>query len=150
MDIANMCGGIVVGTGDLSEVALGWATYNGDHMSMYGVNASVPKTLIRYVVRYYAETCGNAAASRALNDILDRYGFRPRKVLRLAKLAFDDVDEGALKAALAKFYRRFFSQQFKRSCTPDAPKVGSVALSPRGDWKMPSDACPAAWLDDLK
>ena len=187
MDIANMCGGIVVGTGDLSEVALGWATYNGDHMSMYGVNASVPKTLIRYVVRYYAETCGNAAASRALNDILDtpispelipakdgeivqkteeivgsyelndfflyyamRYGFRPRKVLRLAKLAFDDVNEGALKAALAKFYRRFFSQQFKRSCTPDAPKVGSVALSPRGDWKMPSDACPAAWLDDLK
>ena len=187
MDIANMCGGIVVGTGDLSEVALGWATYNGDHMSMYGVNASVPKTLIRYVVRYYAETCGNAAASRALNDILDtpispelipakdgeivqkteeivgsyelndfflyyamRYGFRPRKVLRLAKLAFDDVDEGALKAALAKFYRRFFSQQFKRSCTPDAPKVGSVALSPRGDWKMPSDACPSAWLDDLK
>ena len=187
MDIANMCGGIVVGTGDLSEVALGWATYNGDHMSMYGVNASVPKTLIRYVVRYYADTCGNAAASRALNDILDtpispelipakdgeivqkteeivgsyelndfflyyamRYGFRPRKVLRLAKLAFDDVDEGALKAALAKFYRRFFSQQFKRSCTPDAPKVGSVALSPRGDWKMPSDACPSAWLDDLK
>ena len=187
MDIANMCGGIVVGTGDLSEVALGWATYNGDHMSMYGVNASVPKTLIRAVVGHYAATRAGEEAKKALLDILDtpispelvpakdgeivqkteeivgsyelndfflyyamRWGFRPRKVLRLAKLAFDDVDEGALKAALSKFYLRFFSQQFKRSCTPDAPKVGSVALSPRGDWKMPSDACPAAWLDDLK
>lgn len=186
MDIANMYGGLVVGTGDLSEAALGWATYNGDHMSMYGVNASVPKTLVRHVVSYYADACGSDAVRDALKDILAtpispelipakdgkivqkteeivgsyeindfflyyvmRWGFRPRKVLRLARLAFDEMSEDALKEALRKFYRRFFAQQFKRSCTPDAPKVGSVALSPRGDWRMPSDACPAAWLADL-
>lgn len=188
MDIANMCGGLVVGTGDLSEAALGWSTYNGDHMSMYCVNTSVPKTLVRYLVAYYADTCGSEDAAKALRDILDtpispelipaengrivqkteeivgsydlndfflyytvRRGFRPRKVLRLAKIAFGGVyGDKELRSGLEKFYRRFFAQQFKRSCTPDGPKVGSVALSPRGDWRMPSDACPDAWLDDLK
>ncbi len=182
MDVANMTGGLVVGTGDLSEAALGWSTYNGDHMSMYGVNASVPKTLVKHVVRYYADECASGDVKRALYDILDtpispelipaqndkivqkteeivgsyelndfflyyvmRWGFAPRKVLRLASLAFDDLPRKTVEQSLDKFYQRFFAQQFKRSCTPDAPKVGSVALSPRGDWRMPSDADPWVW-----
>lgn len=187
MDIANKEGGIVVGTGDLSELALGWATYNGDHMSMYGVNASVPKTLVRYIVGYAADTSDKATA-RVLYDILDtpvspellpaengeisqktedivgpyelhdfflyytvRCGFSPAKIYRLACASFDGVyDGGTVKKWLEKFYRRFFSQQFKRSCLPDGPKVGSVSLSPRGDWRMPSDAEATLWLDEVK
>ncbi len=187
MDIANQAGGMVIGTGDLSELALGWATYNGDHMSMYGVNSSVPKTLVRHLVRYYADTCGDDALAAVLLDVLDtpvspellppedgkisqktedivgpyelhdfflyqmlRQGFSPAKVYRLARTAFAGMygDEVILKW-LTVFYRRFFSQQFKRSCLPDGPKVGSVAVSPRGDLRMPSDACARIWLDEL-
>lgn len=187
MDIANQTGGLVIGTGDMSELALGWATYNGDHMSMYGVNASVPKTLVRHLVRYYADTCGNEKLKEILLDVLDtpvspellppkegqisqktedlvgpyelhdfflyyvlRFGFAPRKIYRLAKLAFAGMyDEETILKWLKKFYWRFFSQQFKRSCLPDGPKVGSVAVSPRGDLRMPSDACVRLWQEDL-
>ena len=190
MDIANQCGGLVVGTGDLSELALGWCTYNGDHMSMYGVNASIPKTLVRHLVSYVAgdKAEEDQALSDVLSDILDtpvspellpaiegkiaqktedlvgpyevhdfflyyavRWAFQPRKVLRLAEYAFGRAyDRAVLLKWLKNFYRRFFAQQFKRSCLPDGPKVGSVALSPRGDWKMPSDAAAALWLDELE
>ena len=190
MDVANQCGGLVVGTGDLSELALGWATYNGDHMSMYGVNASIPKTLVRHLVGY---VCGDKAESEpelshVLADILDtpvspellpavngqisqktedlvgpyelhdfflyyaiRWGFPPKKVLRLAEHAFGRTYDRATILRWEKtFYRRFFAQQFKRSCLPDGPKVGSVTLSPRGDWRMPSDAVASLWLDELE
>ncbi len=188
MDIANSVNGLVVGTGDLSELALGWATYNGDHMSMYGVNAGVPKTLVRYVVGWYADACGDAGLAAVLNDILAtpvspellpaengeisqktedlvgpyelhdfflyyfvRWGMGPGKIYRLAKYAFAGVyDDGTILKWLRTFVRRFFAQQFKRSCLPDGPKVGSVALSPRGDWRMPSDAVAKAWLDELE
>ena len=188
MDIANKEGGLVVGTGDLSELALGWATYNGDQMSMYGVNASVPKTLVRHIVRYAADSAENEPLRRALLDILDtpvspellpakdgeisqitedlvgpyelhdfflyhavRCGFSPRKVRRLANAAFAGIyDGGTIDKWLKNFYRRFFAQQFKRSCMPDGPKVGSVTLSPRGDWRMPSDAAAALWLAELE
>lgn len=188
MDIANQTGGIVVGTGDLSELALGWATYNGDHMSMYGVNASVPKTLVRHLVGYEAMQAKDASLKNVLEDILDtpispellppsgddiaqkteeivgsydlhdfflyyaiRFGFPPAKVLRLAEYAFDRVfDHETILSWLKLFYRRFFSQQFKRSCLPDGPKIGSATLSPRGDWRMPSDASAAAWLEELE
>lgn len=186
MDIANQTGGLVVGTGDLSEVALGWATYNGDHMSMYGVNADVPKTLVRYLVSFFAETMdGNA--KKSLLDILDtpvspellpakdgeiaqitedivgpydlhdfflyytiHDGYSPKKLFRLAKCAFDgEFDGETILKWQKKFYWRFFTQQFKRSCVPDGPKVGSVALSPRGDWRMPSDAMMTAWMSEV-
>ena len=190
MDVANQVGGLVVGTGDLSELALGWATYNGDHMSMYGVNAAIPKTLVRHLVDY---VCGDKAEtepelSHVLSDILEtpvspellpaiegqisqktedlvgpyelhdfflyyaiRWAFPPRKVLRLAEAAFAHAyDRRTLLKWEKNFYRRFFSQQFKRSCLPDGPKVGSVTLSPRGDWRMPSDAVAALWLDELE
>ncbi len=188
MDYANRTGGLVVGTGDLSELALGWATYNGDHMSMYGVNGSVPKTLVRHLVRYYAENVADAAARRVLLDILDtpvspelipakdgeivqkteeivgpyelhdfflynivRWGFSPSKTYRLAKYAFKgEFDEKTVYKWLYTFVSRFFAQQFKRSCLPDGPKVGSVDLSPRGGWRMPSDACKAEWIKDLE
>ena len=188
MDIANKEGGMVIGTGDLSELALGWATYNGDHMSMYAVNASVPKTLVRHLVRYYADTCGDEKLGAVLTDVLDtpvspellppedgkisqktedlvgpyelhdfylyhmlRLGFAPKKVYRLAKAAFDGVyDDETILKWLKTFYRRFFAQQFKRSCLPDGPKVCSVAVSPRGDLRMPSDACAAVWLQQLE
>ncbi len=188
MDLANQCNGLVVGTGDLSELALGWATYNGDHMSMYGVNASVPKTLVRHLVRFYAQTCGEKELETVLLDVLDtpvspellppkdgeiaqktedlvgpyelhdfylyyvmRFGFTPKKIFRLARIAFGETyDEETLLKWLKTFYRRFFSQQFKRSCVPDGPKVGSVALSPRGDLRMPSDACVRIWMDELE
>lgn len=188
MDIANMTGGLVIGTGDLSELALGWATYNGDHMSMYGVNGSVPKTLVRHLVAYEASRTKDDQLARALLDILDtpvspellppaengeirqktedlvgpyelhdfflyyaiRWGFGPKKILRLARYAFGESYSGdTLQKWLKNFYRRFFAQQFKRSCLPDGPKVGSVALSPRGDWRMPSDACNASWLQEF-
>lgn len=184
MDIANAEGGLVVGTGDMSELALGWATYNGDHMSMYGVNAGVPKTLVRHLVRYAAETSDNAELRDVLLDILDtpvspellppdkdgniqqktediigpyelhdfflyyfvRWGFAPSKILRIAELSFEgEYEPGIIKKWLDTFIRRFFSQQFKRSCIPDGPKVGSCALSPRGDLRMPTDASPAVW-----
>lgn len=184
MDMANQYNGMVIGTGDMSELALGWATYNGDHMSMYAVNCSVPKTLVRYLVLYYAETTENKKLSEVLMDVLDtpvspellppvdgvisqktedlvgpyelhdfflyymlRFGFPKAKLYRMAKLTFDGVyDDETIKKWLDKFYWRFFSQQFKRSCLPDGPKVGSVAVSPRGDLRMPSDASPTAWL----
>ena len=188
MDIANKEGGLVIGTGDMSELALGWATYNGDHMSMYGVNVGVPKTLVRHLVKYYADTCKNNALSEALLDVLNtpvspellppkdgdisqktedlvgpyelhdfflyymlRCGFAPSKVYRVAKQAFEGVyDEETILKWLKTFYRRFFTQQFKRSCLPDGPKVGAVALSPRGDLRMPSDAVSKLWLDELE
>ena len=188
MDIANGCGGLVVGTGDLSELALGWCTYNGDHMSMYAVNAGVPKTLVRHLVGWYAGSCGDAALAAALLDILDtpvspellppqdgdisqktedlvgpyelhdfflyyliRWGFAPDKVQRLAEYAFAGVyDRETILHWLRTFARRFFAQQFKRSCMPDGPKVGTLALSPRGDWRMPSDAAAALWLEALE
>ena len=188
MDLANKKNGMVIGTGDLSELALGWATYNGDHMSMYAVNASVPKTLVRHLVRFYADTCGNELLTATLYDVLDtpvspellppedgqisqktedlvgpyelhdfflynmlRCGYAPAKVYRLAKIAFADTYEDAfILKWLKTFYRRFFTQQFKRSCLPDGPKVGSVAVSPRGDLRMPSDACGRIWLDELE
>ena len=188
MDIANKSGGMVIGTGDMSELALGWATYNGDHMSMYGVNASVPKTLVRHLVRYYADTCEDERLKAVLLDILDtpvspellppkdgkiaqktedlvgpyerhdfflyyilRFGFRPAKIYRLALNAFAGVyEKEVILKWLKTFYRRFFSQQFKRSCLPDGPKVGTVAVSPRGDLRMPSDASAAIWLAELE
>ena len=192
MDLTNEIGGFVVGTGDLSELALGWATYNGDHMSMYGVNASVPKTLIQYLVRHAAEQFGNDGdtdTKTILLDILDtpispeltpadeqgnikqktedlvgpyelhdfflyhflRFGFSPRKIFMLAQKAFcGSYDDATIKKWLTTFMRRFFSQQFKRSCLPDGPKVGSVSLSPRGDWRMPSDASSALWLKECE
>lgn len=188
MDVANQNGGIVIGTGDMSELALGWATYNGDHMSMYGVNASVPKTLVRHLVHYYADTCGDEELKGVLYDVLDtpvspellppkdgkiaqktedlvgpyelhdfflyyllRFGYEPAKIYRLAKYAFDgEYDDGTIYRWLETFLRRFFTQQFKRSCLPDGPKVGTVALSPRGDLRMPSDACSEGWLENLK
>ena len=188
MDYANKHGGLVVGTGDLSELALGWATYNGDHMSMYGVNAGVPKTLVRHIVRYVADSCGDEALQKVLLDILDtpvspellpaaedgtiaqqteqlvgpyelhdfylyyvlRLGFGPAKIYHIAKAAFAGrYEPKVLLYWLRSFYRRFFAQQFKRSCLPDGPKVGSVTLSPRGDWRMPSDACSALWLAEV-
>jgi len=188
MDIANKNGGMVIGTGDMSELALGWATYNGDHMSMYAVNCSVPKTLVRHLVRYYADTCGDAKLTEVLLDVLDtpvspellppedgqisqktedlvgpyelhdfylyqvlRYGFSPAKVYRLAKIAFaGSYDEATIYKWLKTFYRRFFSQQFKRSCIPDGPKVGTIALSPRGDLRMPSDASVNVWMQEIE
>ncbi len=185
MDVANQVGGMVLGTGDLSELALGWATYNGDHMSMYGVNAGVPKTLVRHLVRYFATQIDNIEARKALLDIVDtpispelipadeqgnitqktedlvgpyelhdfflyymlRYGFSPSRIYLLASKAFKDkFDDATIRKWLRTFFRRFFSQQFKRSCLPDGPKIGSVSLSPRGDWRMPSDASAAIWL----
>ncbi|MEM1485814.1 NAD(+) synthase [Oscillospiraceae bacterium PP1C4] len=188
MDMANLTGGLVIGTGDLSELALGWATYNGDHMSMYGVNASVPKTLVRHLVAYEAEKASDARLREVLLDILDtpvspellppkegeiqqktedlvgpyelhdfflyyaiRWAFPPAKVLRLAEYAFGgSYDRETILHWLNTFYRRFFNQQFKRSCLPDGPKIGSVSLSPRGDWRMPSDAVSALWLRQLE
>ena len=188
MNLANQAGGMVIGTGDMSELALGWATYNGDHMSMYGVNAGVPKTLVRHLVRYYADTCGDEKLSEVLLDVLDtpvspellppkdgeiaqktedlvgpyelhdfylyyilRFGFEPAKIYRLAQKAFAGVyDTETMLKWLKVFYRRYFAQQFKRSCLPDGPKVGSVAVSPRGDLRMPSDACSALWLAQLE
>ena len=188
MDVANQAGGIVIGTGDLSELALGWATYNGDHMSMYAVNCSVPKTLVRHLVRYYADTCGEEKLSSILLDILDtpvspellppengvisqktedlvgpyelhdfflynffRLGYPPSKILFLAKKAFaGQYDDEVIEKWLRTFVRRFFAQQFKRSCLPDGPKVGSVSLSPRGDWRMPSDAWNTLFMNDLQ
>ena len=186
MDLANRFGALVIGTGDLSELALGWATYNGDHMSMYGVNASVPKTLVRCLVSYEAERIGGDTGD-ALTDILNtpvspellppkdgvisqqteqlvgpydlhdfflyylvRYGFPPVKIYRLACAAFEEEFEPAeILKWLKTFIRRFFMQQFKRSCLPDGPRVGSVSFSPRGDWQMPSDAEAALWLEQL-
>ncbi|MDD3242757.1 MAG: NAD(+) synthase [Eubacteriales bacterium] len=187
MDIANQLGCPVIGTGDLSELALGWATYNGDHMSMYGVNAGVPKTLVRHLVRHVAEHMGgevkdvlldivatpvspellphkNGEIQQKTEDIVGpyelhdfylyqmvRFGFPPRKVYRLAQVAFaGSYDDAVILKWLKVFVRRFFAQQYKRSCLPDGPKVGSVSLSPRGDWRMPSDATARAWLDDLE
>ena len=172
MDLANKDGGLVIGTGDMSELALGWATYNGDHMSMYGVNASVPKTLVRHLVQYYADTCRDeellppedGQIAQKTEDLVGpyelhdfylyyvlRFGYEPSKIYRIAKRAFEGVyDEETILKWLKKFYWRFFSQQFKRSCLPDGPKVGTVALSPRGDWRMPSDASAAVWIQDLE
>ncbi|HWQ75967.1 MAG TPA: NAD(+) synthase [Syntrophomonas sp.] len=188
MDVANKEGGLVVGTGDLSELALGWCTYNGDHMSHYAVNAGVPKTLVKYLVGWYADTTDNSKVSSILRDILDtpispellppdpdgsiaqktenvigsydlhdfflyymmRWGFSPAKVYLLACKAFaGQVSDEEILAWLKVFYQRFFSQQFKRSCLPDGPKVGSICLSPRGDWRMPSDASAAIWLQEI-
>ncbi len=188
MDIANQCNGMVIGTGDLSELALGWATYNGDHMSMYGVNADIPKTLVRHLVRFEAEK-SDGKLKDILLDILDtpvspellppdengtisqktedlvgpyelhdfflyyilRYGFSPKKIYRMAVIAFDgSYDAQTILKWEKTFYRRFFTQQFKRSCLPDGPKVGSISLSPRGDFRMPSDACANLWLKELE
>ncbi len=187
MDLANKTGGLVIGTGDLSELALGWATYNGDHMSMYAVNSSVPKTLVKHLVSYEAKRIGGNA-EKVLDDILAteispellppsesgeiaqktedivgpyelhdfflyysiRWGFSPEKVQYMAEKTFTDYDKASIKKWLTKFYARFFSQQFKRSCIPDGVKVGSVTLSPRSDWRMPSDAVAALWLDNIK
>ena len=189
MDVANQTNGLVVGTGDLSELALGWATYNGDHMSMYGVNSSIPKTLVRYLVKWVADKNGDDIARKYLLDIIDtpispellpadengqiaqktedlvgpyelhdfflyyfiRFGFRPTKIYRLAVLAFEGIyDSQTIQKWLKIFFRRFFSQQFKRSAMPDGPKVGSVSLSPRGDWRMPSDATVTAWMQEVE
>ena len=188
MDIANQTGGLVIGTGDMSELALGWATYNGDHMSMYGVNASVPKKLVRHLVHYFADTCEDSSLKEVLYDVLDtpvspellppkdgeiaqktedlvgpyelhdfflyyflRMGYEPGKIYRIAKLSFaGEYDDETIYKWLRTFCWRFFSQQFKRSCLPDGPKVGTVALSPRGDWRMPSDACVALWIQNLE
>ena len=188
MDLANQRGGLVIGTGDLSELALGWATYNGDHMSMYGVNGSIPKTLVRHLVRYASDETLDLELSAVLRDILDtpvspellppkegeiaqrtedlvgpyelhdfflyyavRWGFSPRKVFRLALRALEeDYSRETILKWLKNFYRRFFTQQFKRSCLPDGPKVGTLALSPRGDWRMPSDAVNTLWMKELE
>ena len=195
MDLSNQLGGLVIGTGDLSELALGWATYNGDHMSMYGVNASIPKTLIRHLVNYVAQSGVDEESRKTLLDIIDtpispelipadeegnikqktedlvgpyelhdfflyymlRFGFSPSKIFFLALRAFDGshaeapaYDRQTIKKWLTTFCRRFFAQQFKRSCLPDGPKVGSVSLSPRGDWRMPSDAMSALWLKECE
>lgn len=188
MDIANQTWGMVIGTGDLSELALGWATYNGDHMSMYGVNAGIPKTLVKHLVQWVAENGMDEAPKATLLDIVDtpispelipadengeikqktedlvgpyelhdfflyyflRFGFRPSKIYFLAQTAFSGVyDDETIKKWLQTFFRRFFNQQFKRSCLPDGPKVGSISISPRGDWRMPSDASSAAWLKEI-
>ncbi|MDE6544595.1 MAG: NAD(+) synthase, partial [Paramuribaculum sp.] len=193
MDIANQTGGIVLGTGDLSELALGWATYNGDHMSMYGINCGVPKTLVRYLVEWFADRhrdAGNTVVADTLADIVDtpvspellphdadgniaqktedtvgpytlhdfflyytlRFGFSPTRIYQLAQVAFRGTpydDRALILKWLKVFFRRFFTQQFKRSCLPDGPKVGSVCLSPRGDWRMPSDASAALWLAEI-
>ena len=187
MDLANKLNALVVGTGDLSELALGWATYNGDHMSMYGVNAGIPKTLIQYIIRYLSAQTAFSAQKDTLTDIIDtpispeltpadkdgkiqqktedlvgpyelhdfflyyfmRFGFRPAKIFLMAQHAFGDAyGKETIKKWLTTFCRRFFSQQFKRSCLPDGPKVGSISLSPRGDWRMPSDACSTLWLKE--
>lgn len=189
MDIANQTWGMVIGTGDLSELALGWATYNGDHMSMYGVNGSVPKTLVKYLVKWVAENDIDEKSRITLLDIVEtpispelipadengeiqqktedlvgpyelhdfflyyfmRFGFRPSKIYYLANIAFKDIyDEETIKKWLSTFFRRFFNQQFKRSCLPDGPKVGSISISPRGDWRMPSDASSATWLKEIE
>ena len=188
MDLSNKYNGLVIGTGDLSELALGWATYNGDHMSMYAVNASIPKTLVRYLTAYEAQK-SDGILKNVLLDVLDtpvspellppdkngeiaqktedvvgpyelhdfflyylvRFGYAPSKIYYMAKLSFKDkYSEETIKKWLTVFIKRFFSQQFKRSCLPDGPKVGSVTLSPRSDWRMPSDASVKAWLDDLE
>lgn len=188
MDIANKTWGMVIGTGDLSELALGWATYNGDHMSMYGVNASVPKTLVRHLVKYAADVTADPKLQEVLYDVLDtpvspellppkdgdiaqktedlvgpyelhdfylyfmlRFGYEPGKIYRLAMQTFEEVyEKETILKWLTTFCRRFFNQQFKRSCLPDGPKIGTVALSPRGDWRMPSDACAQVWMRDLE
>ena len=189
MDIANQTWGMVIGTGDLSELALGWATYNGDHMSMYGVNGSVPKTLVKSLVKWVAENDIDEESRITLLDIVEtpispelipadengeiqqktenlvgpyelhdfflyyfmRFGFRPSKIYYLANIAFKDIyDEETIKKWLSTFFRRFFNQQFKRSCLPDGPKVGSISISPRGDWRMPSDASSATWLKEIE
>ena len=188
MDIANQVNGLVIGTGDLSELALGWATYNGDHMSMYGVNVGVPKTLVRFIVQWVSENQMDPATAVILADVVDtpvspellpatedglisqktedlvgpyelhdfflyqvlRFGFQPSKIRWMAIRAFESVyEESVIEKWLRVFYSRFFAQQFKRSCLPDGPKVGSVSLSPRGDWRMPSDAVVRMWLEDL-
>ena len=188
MDVANQTGGIVIGTGDMSELALGWATYNGDHMSMYGVNASVPKTLVRHLVRYYADICDDSELKGIFLDVLDtpvspellppqedgtiaqktedlvgpyelhdffmyhilRFGVNPKKLFRIARCAFKgEFEDKEIYKWLRTFVWRFFAQQFKRSCLPDGPKVGSVAVSPRGDLRMPSDASSAVWMKEL-
>ncbi|MBQ1355162.1 MAG: NAD(+) synthase [Solobacterium sp.] len=187
MDVANMENGLVVGTGDLSELALGWCTYNGDHMSMYDVNGDVPKTLVRHICDSYADLCGNKELHDVLKAVIGtpispeltpnkkgriaqkteekigkydlndfflyqalRYGYAPDKVIGLAMAAYPEIRKPDMKEAALRFYRRFFSQQFKRSCMPDGPKVGTIDLSPRGDWHMPSDASAALWLDIIK
>jgi NAD+ synthase (glutamine-hydrolysing) len=189
MDMANKMGGLVIGTGDLSELALGWATYNGDHMSMYAVNCSIPKTLVKYLVQWVADNVVETAAREVLLRVLDtpispellppdpsgaiqqktedlvgpyelhdfflyhmmRYGASPQKILFLANQAFKGVyDADTVRKWLKAYYRRFFTQQFKRSCLPDGPKVGTISLSPRGDWRMPSDAAARLWLDELE
>ncbi len=187
MDVANMKNGLVVGTGDLSELALGWCTYNGDHMSMYAVNASIPKTLVKYICKAYAETCGREEEKKVILSVCDtpitpelvpnngglitqktedkigkydlndfflfytlRYGFEPSRTAAYAMRAYPEVDGQEILSSARRFFTRFFSQQFKRSCLPDGPKVGSVTLSPRGDWRMPSDASWKMWLDDLQ
>lgn len=189
MDVANQTNGLVIGTGDLSEMALGWATYNGDHMSMYGVNISIPKTLVKYLVSWVSRNEVEENASIILNDIVDtpispelipadengeilqktedlvgpyelhdffiyyvmRFGFRPAKIYYLANIAFEGkYDKETIKKWLYTFFRRFFNQQFKRSCLPDGPKVGSISISPRGDWRMPSDASSALWLKEIE
>lgn len=188
MDIANDVNGLVIGTGDLSELVLGWATYNGDHMSMYGVNAGIPKTLLRHLVRYYADTCNQEELKNVLTDVLDtpvspellppvdgkisqktedlvgpyelhdfvlyyvlRYGFGPSKIYRLEKYCFgDEYDEETMKKWLQTFFRRFFTQQFKRSCLPDGPKVFDISVSPRGDLRMPSDASSSVWIKEAQ
>ena len=189
MDVANKVGGIVVGTGDLSELALGWCTYNADHMSMYGVNASIPKTLIKWMIDAVAKNNIFAEGTEILEDIIDtpispellpptkegkiaqkteekvgpyilhdfflyyvlRFGFKPEKIFSLACTAFqDEFDKDTIKKWLKTFYRIFFTQQFKRSCLPDGVKVGSVCLSPRGDWRMPTDSSSRIWLDEVE
>jgi len=185
MNMANREGGLVIGTGDLSEIALGWSTYNGDHMSMYALNSGIPKTLIRYIIEYFAD---DERITPILHDILEtpispellphdedsisqeteeivgpyelhdfflyhiiKYGAKPSKVLFLARKAFDGkYDKGTIKKWLTLFIKRFFTQQFKRSCMPDGPKVGTINLSPRADWRMPSDADRDAWLSELE
>ena len=188
MNLANKYNGLVIGTGDMSELALGWATYNGDHMSMYGVNASVPKTLVRHLVTYFAQTCRGSELEKVLLDVLDtpvspellppedgkisqktedlvgpyelhdfylyyvlRMGYEPEKIYQLCCQAFGErYEKPVILKWLRVFYRRFFAQQFKRSCLPDGPKVGSVAVSPRGDLRMPSDACVREWLEEVE
>ena len=189
MDVSNQMNGMVIGTGDLSELALGWATYNGDHMSMYGVNGSIPKTLVQYLVKWVAEHKVDEVSKEILLDVIDtpispelipadengdiaqktedlvgpyelhdfflynfiRNGYRPAKIFFLAKIAFkDSYTQEVIKKWLLVFFRRFFQQQFKRSCLPDGPKVGSVTLSPRGDWRMPSDATSSLWLKEIE
>jgi NAD+ synthase (glutamine-hydrolysing) len=189
MDYANKTGGLVIGTGDLSELALGWCTYNGDHISMYAVNTGIPKTLVRYIIQWYADNEADEAVGKILHDILDTpvspellppsqtgqisqktedvlgpyevhdfflfymqsWGAGPAKLLFLARQAFKgQYSPEQLKKWLVVFFKRFFSQQFKRSCMPDGPKVGTVSLSPRGDWKMPSDASVELWLAELE